>query len=98
MSGHIFLLLYCIGGPVAWAGMLTLFFISRGKMLRLRQKTYPLPENPPHVSVLVPAKDEGAGVRECINRVMQLDYPSFDLTAIDDRSTDDTGTILRDMA
>src|SRR5205807_766978 len=46
------------------------------------------------VSVLIPAKDEGESVRECLDRVLALDYPNFNVIAVDDRSSDQTGAIF----
>ncbi|HTL27627.1 MAG TPA: glycosyltransferase family A protein, partial [Tepidisphaeraceae bacterium] len=39
----------------------------------------------------VPAKDEGARIRLCLESVLKQDYPNFSVIAIDDRSTDETG-------
>jgi chlorobactene glucosyltransferase len=50
------------------------------------------------VTVLIPAKDEGEGVRGCLDRVLSLDYPNFKVIAIDDRSTDSTAAIFDEYA
>jgi len=67
-------------------------------MNRLHGVIEPLPESPPAVTVLIPAKDEGDGVRECIERVLALDYANFNVIVINDRSTDQTGRIMDDLA
>jgi cellulose synthase/poly-beta-1,6-N-acetylglucosamine synthase-like glycosyltransferase len=94
----ILLALYVLAGPLAWLGLLGLMFVARSRMTRLRDKRYDLPDPPPRVTVIVPAKDEGGTIRECIQRVLNFDYPNFDVVAIDDRSEDDTGAILDKMA
>jgi cellulose synthase/poly-beta-1,6-N-acetylglucosamine synthase-like glycosyltransferase len=98
-TGQLILLsLYVLVGPLAWLGLFALMLLGRSRMTRLRDKAYALPDPPPHVTVIVPAKDEGAGIRACIERVLALDYPSFEVVAVNDRSTDDTGAILDEMA
>src|SRR4051794_34358961 len=69
--------------------------LRMGRLLKWRGE---LPPNPPHVTILIPAKDEGAGIGRCLDAVLAQDYPSFDVIAIDDRSKDDTGSILGGLA
>src|SRR5882672_5158196 len=49
---------YVFTGPLPWVGLLTLILLGRERMMRLKRKSYPLPETPPRVTVIVPAKDE----------------------------------------
>jgi chlorobactene glucosyltransferase len=51
----------------------------------------------PKVSVLVAAKDEEANIGPCVSTWLTQDYGDFELIVIDDRSTDRTGQILRDI-
>jgi len=60
-------------------------------------KPRPLPGSPP-VSVLIPCFNEGPHVRETLRYALALDYPDFEVIAIDDGSRDDTGEILDRMA
>ncbi len=85
---------YVAIGPLAWVVFAYLMVVARERMTRLRNANTPLPTHPPHVSILVPAKDEAGHVRTCIERIVQQDYPDFDLIAINDRSSDDTGAVL----
>ncbi len=48
----------------------------------------------PLVSVLVPARDEEANIEACIRSLLGLNYPNFEVIALDDRSSDDTYAIL----
>lgn len=52
-----------------------------------------LPEYP-GVSFLVPCHNEGQDIEETIEYLLQQQYPEFEVIAIDDGSTDDTGAIL----
>ncbi|WP_336921121.1 poly-beta-1,6-N-acetyl-D-glucosamine synthase [Aquipuribacter sp. SD81] len=50
----------------------------------------PLPADAPLVSVLVPCHDEGANVRETLTAALEQSWPSLEVVAVDDGSTDDT--------
>jgi biofilm PGA synthesis N-glycosyltransferase PgaC len=67
------------------------------RMRRTRSfKKYGAPEltETPMVSILVPCHNEGAIVRDTMHYLSQLDYPCYEIIAIDDGSTDDTGAVL----
>lgn len=55
-----------------------------------------LPEYPP-VSILVPCYDEGANLRETIAWLSQVEYPDYEIVAVDDGSSDDTAEILDEL-
>ncbi|HZS44140.1 MAG TPA: glycosyltransferase family 2 protein [Blastocatellia bacterium] len=52
----------------------------------------------PKVSILVPARNEAGNISKCLNSLAKLNYPKFDVTVIDDGSTDHTGEIARGIA
>ena len=56
-----------------------------------------LSETPP-VSFIVPCHNEGANVRETIQSLLSQDYPDFEVIAVNDASTDNTGAVLEEMA
>jgi chlorobactene glucosyltransferase len=58
------------------------------------QKTQAYNNVCPRVSVLVPARDEAATISSCVTSLLQQRYPSFEVLALDDGSTDGTGEIL----
>jgi len=89
---------YFLIGPGAWLVFAMGMLIAWHRMQRLRRSNHAIPTVPPPVTVLIPAKDEGEGVRECLDRVLKLDYPNLTILAIDDRSTDQTGAIMDELA
>ncbi len=89
---------YVALGPVAWALLGLAMQAGHRRMRRLQRPPAPLPDNPPRVTVLIPAKDEGERVRVCLDSVLAQDYPNFAVITVDDRSSDNTGAILDEIA
>jgi chlorobactene glucosyltransferase len=58
----------------------------------------PPPSNPPLISVCVPARNEERNIRKCVEAILKQDYPNFEVIVLDDRSTDVTLEILRQIA
>ena len=51
----------------------------------------------PIISVIVPARDEERNIRRCLEALLSQDYPSYEIIVVDDRSTDETPAILRQI-
>ena len=100
LTEAILLLLYIVLGPLMWAFYGTMLYAGRRKMLLLKRPAQlPAPAaSLPSVTIMVPAKDEGERIRACIASALAQDYPNFDVIAIDDRSTDNTGAVMDEMA
>lgn len=90
--------IYLLLGPLAWLGACVVAGFARHRMTRLHAYRVPLPEPVPTLSIVVPAKDEVTGLRDCVMRVLAQDYPGAEVVVIDDRSTDGTGAILDAIA
>jgi len=54
----------------------------------------PLPIPAPHVSIILPVRNEEANIDACLASLLAQDYPDFDITIIDDGSTDATPRLL----
>jgi chlorobactene glucosyltransferase len=61
------------------------------------EPTPPL-SNTPLISVCVPARNEERNIRACVEAILAQDYPEFEVIVLDDRSTDSTPEILRQIA
>lgn len=48
----------------------------------------------PHVSVLIPARDEAHIIQQTVQNLLTQNYDNFELIVLDDNSTDGTGQIL----
>lgn len=56
------------------------------------------PPDPPKVTAIIPAKDEEASLPECLTSVQAQTYPNLDILVVNDRSTDRTEAIAREVA
>ncbi len=55
-------------------------------------------ENPPLVSVIVPARNEAHNIARCVTSILSTTYPNLELIVVDDSSTDGTAQIAREAA
>ncbi|MDP1677444.1 MAG: glycosyltransferase, partial [Bacteroidota bacterium] len=51
------------------------------------------------ITIIIPAKNEENNIRQCLQSLVQQNYPKekFSIIVVDDRSTDNTATIVRDI-
>jgi glycosyltransferase involved in cell wall biosynthesis len=52
----------------------------------------------PRLSVVVPARNEAAAIARAVGSLLAQDYPDLEVIAVDDRSSDATGELLRELA
>src|SRR5262245_32263304 len=80
------------------AGVMVVLGVSDRFITRLRE--VPVPELPswPSVSLIAAARNEERNIEEAVRSLVKLDYPSLEITLVNDRSTDRTGEILARLA
>ncbi len=57
----------------------------------------PIPEHPPLISVIIPARNEGRNIRRCVQTLLMQTYPDYEIIVVDDHSTDETPQILTEL-
>ncbi len=57
----------------------------------------PAPNKNPPVSIIVPARNEADDLPDCLPTLLDQKYPEFEVIVVNDRSTDQTGSILDSM-
>ncbi len=82
---------------VLWGSALAAGAAGRRSFLWLRRAP-PAVGRLPSLSVVLAARDEAAGVGECIRSLLGSRHPDFEVVAVDDRSRDGTGAILDEAA
>ncbi|MBE0481409.1 MAG: glycosyltransferase, partial [Dehalococcoidia bacterium] len=84
----VFLLLAVLLGNL----ILNLKYLPRAKGGRA------LPNPPPLISILIPARNEETNIRACLESLQKQDYPNCEFLVLDDSSTDRTGEIVAELA
>lgn len=97
LHAHWLTVLYALLGPGAWL-VFGFAMIKGRRRLEIRLKSPPAIDAFPPVSVLVPCRNEEAGIAACGRSILAQDYPNFDLIAVNDRSVDRTGAVLDEIA
>jgi len=92
---------FCFGYPF----IMSWYWMAGGILYRwLRERHQPPPWEPPQldsypaVSVLVPCHNEAVNATEVFTALAALDYPDYEVIAINDGSTDNTAEILNDLS
>jgi len=52
----------------------------------------------PRLSIIVPARNEEENIAKTLSQLLELDYPNYEIIAVDDRSTDRTGEVMDSVA
>lgn len=78
-------------------GILIVYWLHNQYHLDIVVRPTPPPRDAPLISVCVPARNEARNIRACMESILQQDYPNFEVIVVDDRSTDGTSEILRQL-
>jgi chlorobactene glucosyltransferase len=68
------------------------------KSLKTPRRNSRVPRPAPLISVMVPARDEEANIRHCLESLQKQDYPNFEVLVLDDNSADNTAGIVSEIA
>ena len=77
-----------------WVYLLTYLVKSYERSPRLKCFDKPLISKFPKVSVILPARNEEIYITRCLDSLLNQDYPNFEIIAINDSSSDETGDII----
>ena len=92
----VLLLFYAIGLILAVAGLFTLVYYPLALIAEIRRRPKPVfQENPPLISIIVPAYNEEKVIAHCIESILKSDYPRLELIMVDDGSKDNTYSIMK---
>lgn len=81
-----------------WLVLGLLVVTGNRQLRRLASLNAPDPVAWPRVSLVLAARNEGKTLGAAVPTMLALDYPDFELIAVNDRSEDDTGAVLDRLA
>ena len=87
-------LFYFIIGFLAMVFAVTVFNAFTAPML----KNGPRPNRQSFVSILIPARNESENIQDCLESLLEQDYPHFEVLVLDDHSSDKTAEIVQSVA
>ena len=92
---------FCFGYPFVmsfyWMIGSILFWLGAERHFGDLAKPPPLPRLPP-ISIIVPCYNEAEGAAETFGALTAIDYPDFEIIAVNDGSKDNTAQILGELA
>lgn len=88
-------LLFCLGG---WMTHAVLMMRTTRVLRSLEDMHHEPPSSWPLLSVIIPALNEEATLESALQSLLAEDYPNLQILLINDRSTDQTGSIIDRMA
>ena len=77
-----------------------LYSIAATKYQKRKLKKHPPVINEdykPFVSIMIPAHNEESVIANTVENIEQLDYPNFEIIIIDDRSSDNTASVIKNL-
>lgn len=80
------------------SALLIIYWLHNQAWLDITTPAVKPPPGGPPVSIIVPARNEQANIRRCVQSLLAQDYPDFELIVVDDRSGDDTPGILAEIS
>lgn len=81
-----------------WHGLLYFQGRMKRKGMMLEPEAYQAGSPTPSVTVIIPACNEEDTIHRCIESVQQQDYPALKILVVDDRSTDLTYELVKQIA
>jgi chlorobactene glucosyltransferase len=82
-------------GSIPWIVPSLVTYIRLRHSRSLDDENDSVPENPPLVTVIVPARNEAHNIARCVTSILSTTYPRLELVVVDDSSTDGTADVVR---
>src|SRR6266540_2942940 len=79
-------------------GLFIIYWLHTQYHLDIIVEPTPPPSPAPLISICIPARNEERNIGRCVQAALAQDYPNFEIIVLDDRSTDATAEILRQLA
>ncbi len=77
-----------------------LYSLAATKYQKRKLKMHPVVVNEnfkPFVTIMIPAHNEESVITNTVENILKMDYPNFEVIVIDDRSSDNTASVIKDL-
>lgn len=77
-----------------------LYSLAATKYQKRKLKMHPVVVNEnfkPFVTIMIPAHNEESVIANTVENILKIDYPNFEVIVIDDRSSDNTASVIKDL-
>ena len=77
-----------------------LYSLAATKYQKRKLKIHPIVVNEnfkPFVTVMIPAHNEESVITNTVENILKMDYPNFEVIVIDDRSSDNTASVIKNL-
>ena len=88
---------FYISTAILIGGIFIVYWLHNQYHLDIVVTPVPPPRDAPFISVCVPARNEARNIRASVESILRQDYPNLEVIVLDDRSTDGTSEILRNL-
>ncbi len=94
---------YTVWGLAVFISLMTVYALCTSIATKIKRRNdlkNPKEKNEnykPFVSIMIPAHDEESVISHTVETVLKLDYPNFEIIVIDDRSTDNTASVIKSL-
>ena len=92
------ILVFIISSIFFLGGVIVIYWIHDQNHMDIVVDPISSPTNGPLISICIPARNEELNLRACIESILAQTYPNFELILVDDRSTDMTPEILKELS
>ncbi len=79
-------------------GLIIIYWVHNQYHLDIVITPTAAPKDAPLISICIPARNEENNIRRCVEAALAQNYPNIEVIVLDDRSTDATSEILRQLA
>ena len=77
-----------------------LYSIAATKYQKRKLRMHPIVVNEnfkPFITVMIPAHNEESVITNTVENILKMDYPNFEVIVIDDRSSDNTASVIKNL-